>query len=181
MAATDEMVATAIRIRPIMAMLVPEGRHEVTTEGGLDVIAQESRVREVIARLHAGGVRTSIFIDAIPKQIAAAHRCGAAVCEVHTGPWAHAVHDHGDDCRSQAALAELDKVRLAGEMVQSLGMQFNAGHALNFLNVGPIAALPGLNELHIGHSIVSSAVFLGIRAAVQRMRSCIDIAAPAVH
>ena len=161
--------------------LVPEGRHEVTTEGGLDVIAQESRVREVIARLHAGGVRTSIFIDAIPAQIAAAHRCGAAVCEVHTGPWAHAVHDHGDDCRSPAALAELDKVRLAGEMVQSLGMQFNAGHALNFLNVGPIAALPGLNELHIGHSIVSSAVFLGIRAAVQRMRSCIDIAAPAVH
>jgi pyridoxine 5-phosphate synthase len=181
MAATDEMVVTAIRIRPIMAMLVPEGRHEVTTEGGLDVLAQESRVREVIARLHAGGVRTSIFIDAIPTQIAAAHRCGAAVCEVHTGPWAHAVHDQGDDCRSKAALAELDKVRLAGELIQSLGMQFNAGHALNYLNVGPIAALPGLNELHIGHSIVSSAVFLGFRAAVQRMRSCIDIAAPAVH
>ena len=153
----------------------------MTTEGGLDVIAQETRVREVIARLRAGGVRTSIFIDAIPAQIAAAQRCGAAVCEVHTGPWAHAVHDQGDDCRSKAALVELDKVRLAGELIQSLGMQFNAGHALNYLNVGPIAALPGLNELHIGHSIVSSAVFLGFRAAVQRMRSHIDIAAPAVH
>lgn len=181
MAATDEMVKTALRIRPVMAMLVPEGRHEVTTEGGLDVLAQEHRVRDVIARLNAGGVRASIFIDALPAQIEAAHRCGAAVCEVHTGPWAHSVHDHGDACDSGAALAELGKVRLAGEVIQSLGMQFNAGHALNYVNVGPIAALPGLNELHIGHAIVSSAVFLGLRTAVARMRSCIDTAAPTVH
>lgn len=181
MAATDEMVKTALRIRPVMAMLVPEGRHEVTTEGGLDVLAQEPRVREVIARLNAGGVRASIFIDALPAQIEAAHRCGAAVCEVHTGPWAHAVHDHGDDCGSGAALAELRKVRFAGEVIQSLGMQFNAGHALNYVNVGPVAALPGLNELHIGHAIISSAVFLGLRTAVARMRSCIDTAAPTVH
>ncbi|RLS47015.1 MAG: pyridoxine 5'-phosphate synthase [Planctomycetota bacterium] len=181
MAATDEMVAMALRIRPVMAMLVPEGRHEVTTEGGLDVLAQEQRVREVIAKLNAGGVRASIFIDAVPAQIEAARRCGAAVCEVHTGPWAHAVHDHGDDCRSAAAMIELGKVRLAGETIQSLGMQFNAGHALNYLNVGPVAALPGLGELHIGHAIISSAVFLGLRAAVARMRSCIDSAALTVH
>ena len=92
MAATDEMVAIALRVRPVMAMLVPEGRHEVTTEGGLDVRSQEPRVRDVVARLAAGGVRCSIFVDADVAQVEAARRCGAAVCEVHTGPWAHAVH-----------------------------------------------------------------------------------------
>jgi pyridoxine 5-phosphate synthase len=176
MAATDEMVAMALRIKPVMAMLVPEGRHEVTTEGGLDVLAQEPRVREVIARLAAGGVRASIFIDAVPAQIEAARRCGASVCEVHTGPWAHAVHDHGDRCDAPAAVAELSKVRTAGEAIRALGMQFNAGHALNYANVGPVAALPGLGELHIGHAIVSQAVFVGLRAAVARMRACIETA-----
>jgi pyridoxine 5-phosphate synthase len=179
MAATDEMVAMALRIKPVMAMLVPEGRHEVTTEGGLDVLSQESRVREVIARLAAGGVRASIFIDAEPTQIEAAHRCGASVCEVHTGPWAHAVHGNGDRCAAPAALAELAKVRAAGETIRAHGMQFNAGHALNYVNVGPVAALPGLNELHIGHAIVSEAVFTGLRSAVARMHACIDAAAAA--
>ena len=181
MAATDEMVAIALRVRPVMAMLVPEGRHEVTTEGGLDVLSQEARVREVIARLAAGGVRTSIFIDAVPAQIEAAARCGAAVCEVHTGPWAHAVHDHGDRCDAPAAQAELAKVREAGRAIRAAGMQFNAGHALNYANVGPVAALPSLGELHIGHAIVSEAVFAGLRSAVARMRSCIDGAAAGVH
>ena len=177
MAATDEMVAIALRVRPVMAMLVPEGRHEVTTEGGLDVLSQEARVREVVARLGAGGVRASIFIDAVPAQIEAARRCGASVCEVHTGPWAHAVHDAGDRCDAPAAIAELAKVRAAGEAILAQGMQFNAGHALNYVNVGPVAALPGLGELHIGHAIVSEAVFTGLRAAVARMRSAIDGAA----
>ena len=177
MAATDEMVAMALRIRPAMAMLGPEGRHEVTTEGGLDVLAQEARVREVIARLASGGVRASIFIDAVPAQIEAARRCGAGVCEVHTGPWAHAVHDHGDRCDAPAAQAELAKVREAGRAIQALGMQFNAGHALNYVNVGPVAALPGLAELHIGHAIVSRAVFSGLRTAVADMRTAIDRAA----
>jgi pyridoxine 5-phosphate synthase len=181
MAATDEMVAIALRVRPVMAMLVPEGRHEVTTEGGLDVLSQEARVREVIARLAAGGVRASIFIDAVPAQVEAAARCGAAVCEVHTGPWAHAVHDHGDRCDAPAAQAELAKVREAGRAILAAGMQFNAGHALNCLNVGPVAALPGLGELHIGHSIVSEAVFVGLRESVARMRACIDRAAAGVH
>jgi pyridoxine 5-phosphate synthase len=181
MAATDEMVAIALRVRPVMAMLVPEGRHEVTTEGGLDVLSQEARVREVIARLAAGGVRASIFIDAVPAQVEAAARCGAAVCEVHTGPWAHAVHDHGDRCDAPAAQAELAKVREAGRAILAAGMQFNAGHALNCLNVGPVAALPGLGELHIGHSIVSEAVFVGLRESVARMRACIDRVAAGVH
>ena len=180
MAATDEMVAMALRIRPAMAMLVPEGRHEVTTEGGLDVLSQEARVREVIARLAAGGVRASIFVDAVPAQIEAARRCGASVCEVHTGPWAHAVHDAGDRVDAPAARAELAKVREAGRAILAHGMQFNAGHALNYANVGPVAALPGLGELHIGHAIVSEAVFSGLRAAVSRMRAAIDGAA-AVH
>ena len=177
MAATDEMVAMARRVRPAMAMLVPEGRHEVTTEGGLDVVRHRARVREVIAALAEGGVRSSIFIDADPAQAEAALSCGASVCEVHTGPWAHAVHDHGDRCDAPAAQAELAKVREAGRAIQALGMQFNAGHALNYLNVGPVAALPGLAELHIGHAIVSRAVFSGLRAAVADMRAAIDRAA----
>ena len=181
MAATDEMVAMALRIKPVMAMLVPEGRHEVTTEGGLDVLSQEPRVREVIARLAAGGVRASIFIDAESAQIEAARRAGASVCEVHTGPWAHAVHGNGNCCDAPAALAELAKVRAAGEAIRAHGMQFNAGHALNYVNVGPVASLPGLNELHIGHAIVSEAVFTGLRSAVARMRACIDGAAAGVH
>ena len=181
MAATDEMVAMALRIRPAMAMLVPEGRHEVTTEGGLDVRAQEGRIREVVARLAAGGVRASIFIDAEPGQAEAARRCGAAVCEVHTGPWAHAVHANGGDLGCSAARAELRKVRAAGAEILALGMQFNAGHALDRRNVGPVAALPGVAELHVGHSIVSRAVFLGMRAAVSEMRAAIDAACRSVH
>ena len=109
-------------------------------------------------------------------QVEAARRSGAAVCEIHTGPWAHAVHAAGDRCDAPEALAELAKVRAAGEAIRACGMQFNAGHALNCANVGPIAALPGVHELHIGHSIVADAVFRGMRGAVARMRACIDAA-----
>jgi pyridoxine 5-phosphate synthase len=182
MAATDEMVAMALRVRPAMAMLVPEGRHEVTTEGGLDVVRHRGRVREVIAALAAGGVRASIFIDADPAQAEAALACGASVCEVHTGPWAHAAHASG--AASAGALRELALVRAAGERIRGLGLQFNAGHGLSTSNVGPVAALPGLGELHIGHSIVSRAVIVGMRTAVAEIRAAIDAAAAhgsAVH
>ena len=182
MAATDEMVAMARRVRPAMAMLVPEGRHEVTTEGGLDVVRHRARVREVIAALAEGGVRSSIFIDADPAQAEAALACGASVCEVHTGPWAHASHASG--VASPPARRELDLVRGAGERIRALGLQFNAGHGLSTANVGPIAALPGLGELHIGHSIVSRAVIVGMRTAVAEIRAAIDAAAAhgsAVH
>jgi pyridoxine 5-phosphate synthase len=170
MAATDEMVGIALGLRPEMAMLVPEGRHEVTTEGGLDIVAQENRLREVVARLAGGGIVTSVFIDADPRQVEAAGRIGARVCEVHTGPYAHAFHEHGRDPEIPAVVAELERVRAAGRAIIGLGMRFNAGHALNYYNVQPVAALAGVRELHIGHSIVSRAVFCGLREAVREMK-----------
>jgi len=177
MAATDEMVEVARRIRPEMAMLVPEGRHEITTEGGLDIIAQEGRLREAVARLAQAGIVVSVFIDAEARQVEAARRIGAAVCEVHTGPYAHAFHAKGRDAESPAVAAELQKLRLAGERIRTLGMRFNAGHALNYFNVEPVARLPGVRELHIGHAIVSRAVFVGMREAVREMKQLIVQAA----
>jgi pyridoxine 5-phosphate synthase len=177
MAATEEMVAAAGRIRPEMAMLVPEGRHEVTTEGGLDVAGQEARLREVAGRLAAAGIVVSVFIDAELAQVEAAKRVGATVCEVHTGPYAHAFHARGRDAESPAVVAELDKIRRAGERIRALGMRFNAGHALNYFNVEPVARLAGLRELHIGHAIVSRAVFVGMREAVREMKQLMRQAA----
>jgi len=173
MAATDEMVELARRLRPEMAMLVPEGRHEITTEGGLDIVAQEGRLRQAVALLAQGGIVVSVFIDAEASQVEAARRIGAAVCEVHTGPYAHAFHAKGRDAESPAVVAELQKVRLAGERIRALGMRFNAGHALNYFNVEPVARLPGVRELHIGHAIVSRAVFVGMREAVREMKQLI--------
>ena len=170
MAATPEMIKIARNVGPEMAMLVPEGRHEITTEGGLDVAAQESRLREVVAQLAGAGIVVSVFIDAELRQVEAAHRIGAAVCEVHTGPYAHAFHARGRDSEAPAVVAELDKIRAAGERIRGLGMRFNAGHALNYFNVEPVARLPGLRELHIGHAIVSRAVFVGMREAVREMK-----------
>jgi pyridoxine 5-phosphate synthase len=170
MAATDEMVDIACRLKPQMAMLVPEGRHEVTTEGGLDIVAQEAKLKQAIARLTAAGIISSVFIDAELPQIDAAARIGARVCEIHTGPYAHAFHHQGRDAESPAVLAELDKLRAAGEAIRGHGMRFNAGHALNYFNVQPVAQLPGIRELHIGHAIVSRAVFVGLREAVREMK-----------
>ena len=171
MAATDEMVAIAGRIKPEMAMLVPEGRHEVTTEGGLDVIAQEKVLKEKVSKLSGAGIVVSVFIDAELRQVEAARRIGAAVCEVHTGPYAHAFHSKGRDAESPAVVSELRKVQIAGEAIRAHGMRFNAGHALNYFNVQPVARLPGVRELHIGHAIVSRAVFVGMREAVREMKA----------
>jgi pyridoxine 5-phosphate synthase len=170
MAATDEMVGIASRIKPEMAMLVPEGRREVTTEGGLDVLAQEKSLHNVVGRLAAAGIVVSVFIDAEIRQVEAAKRIGAAVCEVHTGPYAAAFHSRGRDAESPAVLVELERIRAAGEAIRALGMRFNAGHALNYFNVDPVARLAGLRELHIGHAIVSRAVFVGMREAVREMK-----------
>jgi pyridoxine 5-phosphate synthase len=177
MAATDEMVAIACAIKPEMAMLVPEGRHEITTEGGLDVVAQEARLGEVVARLGDAGIVSSVFIDAELPQIEAAARIGARVCEIHTGPYAHAFHDRGRDAEAPAVLVELDKIRKAGQAVRRLGMRFNAGHALNYSNVQPVARLPGIRELHIGHAIISRAIFVGLREAVREMKALLREAA----
>lgn len=171
MAATDEMVGIACELKPEMAMLVPEGRHEVTTEGGLDVVAQEARLREVVKRLSTAGIVTSVFIDAELSQVEAAARIGVRVCEIHTGPYAHAFHSKGRDAESPAVLVELDKIRKAGEAIRAHGMRFNAGHALNYFNVQPVASLPGIRELHIGHAIVSRAIFVGMREAVREMKT----------
>ena len=170
MAATGEMVEIARGIRPEMAMLVPEGRDEVTTEGGLDIASQEAKLEQAVARLADAGIVVSVFIDADPRQIDAAKRIGAAVCEVHTGPYAHAFHSQGRDAESPAVAAELKKVAQAGEQIRALGMRFNAGHALNYFNVEPVARLPGVRELHIGHAIVSRALFVGLREAVREMK-----------
>ena len=177
MAATDEMVGIACGLKPEMAMLVPEGRHEVTTEGGLDVLAQEARLKDVIARLANAGIVTSVFIDAELPQIEAAARIGASVCEIHTGPYAHAFHARGRDAEAPAVVAELTKIRAAGQRIRDLGMRFNAGHALNYYNVQPVARLSGIRELHIGHAIVSRSVFVGLREAVREMKQLMREAA----
>jgi pyridoxine 5-phosphate synthase len=170
MAATDEMVAIARRVRPEMAMLVPEGRHEVTTEGGLDVAGQEAALRDKVSRLADAGIVVSVFIDPEAAQVEASKRIGVSVCEIHTGPYAHAFHAKGRDAESAPVQAELEKVRKAGELVRSMGMRFNAGHGLNYFNVKPLARLPGVRELHIGHAVVSRAVFVGMREAVREMK-----------
>ncbi len=179
MAATGEMIGIACRLKPEMAMLVPEGRHEVTTEGGLDIASREARLKEAVARLAGAAIVVSVFIDPDLRQVEAAARIGASVCEVHTGPYAHAFHTGGRDEESAAVVAELDKIRAAGEAIRSLGMRFNAGHALNYFNVEPVARLPGVRELHIGHAIVSRAVFVGMREAVREMKRLIVDAAHA--
>jgi pyridoxine 5-phosphate synthase len=170
MAATAEMIAIARRVKPEMAMLVPEGRREVTTEGGLDVASQEKILKNKVAKLRDAGIVVSVFIDADLKQVEAAKRIGASVCEVHTGPYAHAFHAKGRDTESPAVVSQLKKIRKAGERIRALGMRFNAGHALNYFNVEPVARLPGVRELHIGHAIVSRAVFVGMREAVREMK-----------
>jgi pyridoxine 5-phosphate synthase len=171
MAATAEMVGIACALKPEMAMLVPEGRHEITTEGGLDVAGQEAKLRGTVARLAQAGIVTSVFIDAEIAQVEAAARIGARVCEIHTGPYAHAFHAKGRDAESPAVVAELEKIRAAGAAIRALGMRFNAGHALNYFNVQPVAALPGVRELHIGHAIVTRAIFTGLREAVRQMKA----------
>lgn len=182
MAATDEMLEIARSVRPEFAMLVPEGRLEITTEGGLDVAAQEERLKAFVADLQRAGIPTSVFVDPDETQLRAAQRIGAHTCEIHTGRYARAgdslchpesMDERGRDLLEAAVGREAALIATAGALVQRLGMRFNAGHGLNEENVGAIAALPGLAELHIGHSIVSRAVFTGLREAVRRMKAAI--------
>jgi len=171
MAATDEMVEIACRVGPHTSMLVPEGREEVTTEGGLDVAGQQERMSDVVKRLKDGGMIVSAFIDPSPQQVEAAAEVGFDVCEVHTGPYAHAFMLHGGDMRRNELIEQLSLVDDAGRIINNAGMRFNAGHALNYHNVQPIAALKGIVELHIGHSIVCRSVFVGLRQAVAEMKT----------
>jgi pyridoxine 5-phosphate synthase len=166
MAVTDEMVGIAARLRPSDCCLVPERREELTTEGGLDVAGQESRITQAVTQLAAAGVQVSLFIDPDPRQLDAALRCGAPLVELHTGRYAETT-----DAIAQAA--ELDRIRAAVAHGRSLGLTVNAGHGLNLDNVAQIAALPGIAELNIGHALVARAVFVGLRAAVSEMRAAI--------
>ena len=163
MAATEEMLVIAERIRPEDCCLVPERRAELTTEGGLDVAGQTQRLMEVCARLRALGVRVSLFIDPEPEQIEAAARCGAPVIEIHTGHYADA-HD------VEQRTSELQRIRRAVDLGTAAGLQVNAGHGLNYQNVTPIAALEAVRELNIGHAIIARALFTGMQAAVREMK-----------
>jgi len=177
MAATDEMVKIACTLKPQMVMLVPEGRQEITTEGGLDVAGQKDRLKDIVSRLRDAGLIVSAFLDAEEKQIEAAQACGFSVCEVHTGPYAHVFRETARDVEHPQVQMELEKVKRAGALIRQANMRFNAGHALNYYNVQPIAALPSLRELHIGHAIVSRSVFLGMRDAVAQMKTLMREAA----
>ena len=161
-AVTDEMIDIACRIRPHDACLVPEKREELTTEGGLDVVGGFERVRHATQRLAQAGIRVSLFIDADSAQIKAAKEVGAPVIEIHTGHYA--------DLAGEAAARELDRIRAAVALGSRLGLKVNAGHGLNFANVGPIAAIPEIVELNIGHALVADAIFMGWQNAIREMK-----------
>ncbi|MHB8744048.1 MAG: pyridoxine 5'-phosphate synthase [Sulfuricaulis sp.] len=163
MAVADDIVAFACRIRPHECCLVPEQRQELTTEGGLDVVAGLARISAVCARLADAGVRVSLFVDADPDQVAAAAKTGAPVIEIHTGGYADA---DDEDARRQ----ELVRIEQAVQQGRDLKLQVNAGHGLNYHNVQAIAAIPGIAELNIGHAIIARALFTGLSEAVRAMK-----------
>lgn len=163
MAVTEEMLAFAEKVRPADCCLVPERREELTTEGGLDIVSQESKIMDACHRLADAGVRVSLFVDADRNQIEAAKRCGAPVIEIHTGHFADA---RGRD----DSLNELKKIYEAVDIGHNLGLQVNAGHGLHYHNVQYIAAIPQIVELNIGHAIVAEAMFSGMKDAVQKMK-----------
>jgi pyridoxine 5-phosphate synthase len=162
MAATDEMVAIAARIKPQDCCLVPEKREELTTEGGLDVAGQISRMTDVCSQLAESKVIVSLFIDAQKHQIDAAKECGAPVIELHTGHYADTVGDE--------QIAEFERIKAMATYADSIGLQVNAGHGLTMENTTAIAELPEIVELNIGHSIIARAVFIGLEAATREMK-----------
>ncbi|MEX0430272.1 pyridoxine 5'-phosphate synthase [Spiribacter insolitus] len=166
MAVTDEMLAIATHLQPTDCCLVPERREELTTEGGLDVAGEVARCTGACQFLAEAGCRVSLFIDPEPAQLHAAVEAGAPVVELHTGAFAEA--------RSDAEIhAEFQRIHEAAKLGHSLGLQVNAGHGLHYHNVAPIAALPEITELNIGHAIVSRALFTGLTEAVREMKRLI--------
>ncbi|GAA3940131.1 pyridoxine 5'-phosphate synthase [Litoribacillus peritrichatus] len=166
MAVTEEMVSIAERIKPAHCCLVPEKREELTTEGGLDVVGNEAHISAAVARLAKAGVEVSLFVDPEPEQLDAAVRTGSPVVELHTGAYADA------ETAEEQAL-ELERIKNAVSYGLSKGLVINAGHGLHYHNVQPIAAIPGINELNIGHAIIARAVFSGLAEAVSEMKSII--------
>ena len=169
MAVTEEMLDIARVVRPSDCCLVPERRQEVTTEGGLDVAGQVQRIKEATAVLMGQGIRVSLFIDPDPPQIEAAAQAGAPVVELHTGAYA-------ESAGSRQA-AELHRLRAGAHLASSLGLTVHAGHGLHYHNVQPVAAIPEIVELNIGHSIIARAVFDGLTVAVREMKALMVAAA----
>ncbi|QQA43266.1 pyridoxine 5'-phosphate synthase [Pelagovum pacificum] len=170
MAATEEMQAIALRHKPHAVCLVPEKREERTTEGGLEVAREENRLAHFIAPLRDAGCRVSIFIAADTAQIEAAHRIGAAVVELHTGAYCDH-HAEGDMAARDAELARLTEM---ATFAHSLGLEVHAGHGLTYDTVGPIAALPEIRELNIGHFLIGEAIFRGLEGSIAEMRRAMD-------
>ncbi|MBU8545313.1 MULTISPECIES: pyridoxine 5'-phosphate synthase [Roseomonadaceae] len=166
MAATEEMVAIATRLRPEACCLVPEKRQELTTEGGLDILRAGPDLAEAVKRLNGAGIRTSIFIEADPAQIEAAARIGANCVELHTGTYA--------DAAPADRPAHLARLARGAAAVEAAGLLCHAGHGLDYDCIGGIAALPQVSEVSIGHFLISQSVFEGLPSAVRRMRSLID-------
>ncbi|ANC86834.1 pyridoxine 5'-phosphate synthase [Sphingomonas sp. NIC1] len=168
MAATDEMLAIALKHRPHAACIVPEKREERTTEGGIDAAGQFERLSPIVAQLREAGVRVSLFIEPDAVQIDAAIRLGAPVVELHTGRYA--------ELDGEARTAELRRLSDAAALAAKNGIEVHAGHGLTFDNVGPIAAIPQVRELNIGHFLIGEALFVGLDGAVRRMREDMDAA-----
>ena len=168
MAATEEMLAIALRHRPHAACIVPEKREERTTEGGLDAAGQQNSLRRFVDQLGSAGIRVSLFIEPDPRQIEAAMRLGAPVVEFHTGRYAHL--DVGQ------REAELKRIADAAALAAKNGIEPHAGHGLTFDNVSPIAAIPQVRELNIGHFLIGEAIFGGLEDSVRRMRALMDAA-----
>lgn len=169
MAATDDMIAIALKTKPHAACLVPERRAERTTEGGLDVLGQKAHIGAAVAALKAAGIRVSLFIAAEPAQIEAAHAVGAPVIELHTGAWCEALtHDRA------AAGREWNRIVDGSRVAKSIGLEVHAGHGLDFASAETIAALPEIVELNIGHFLIGEATFVGLDAAIRAMRAAMD-------
>lgn len=164
MACTPEMIEYALRLKPDSVCLVPESREEITTEGGLDVVGQKSRVGEVVAAMTEAGIATSLFIDPDPAQIEASAELQSPWIELHTGAYANAYYHEG-------RARELDILRAGAELAHSLGLVVNAGHGINYTNIAELVTLPHLHELNIGHSIISRALFVGVEQATKEMKS----------
>jgi pyridoxine 5-phosphate synthase len=162
MAATDEMVKFALQYRPDLATLVPEKREEVTTEGGLDVAGRVDAIRRVVDTLQGATIPVSLFIDPDPNQVEAAHKTRARFIELHTGRYVEAKADENRQRELEALVVQTRRAR-------SMGLRVNAGHGLNYKNVVPVAAIDGIEELNIGHSIIGYAVFVGMERAVREM------------
>jgi pyridoxine 5-phosphate synthase len=174
MAVTQEMEAIALSHLPHAACLVPERREERTTEGGLDVVGGHNHIAPVVSKLVAAGVRVSCFIDADPAQAAAVKAMGAQVVELHTGAYCDAVRE-----RSHEAAKLLEALRATAAEAGRLGLEVHAGHGIDYETVKPIAAIPEVVELNIGHFLIGEAIFVGLAPAIHRMRALMDEARPA--